>query len=430
MALMPLNSSDQFTLVMDNEIRRSGLCGNYCALILELSSNPDKEKTQNLCKAFAEKFPVAVARLQQNKRKFFWQTPLNEQAVPYTVIQLASDREIKSELIGLMNRNSDANKSPPFELYYLGDESGGSLVLKWFHPAMDAKGAELVLHHLFSGSDKAQSDATLTSHSRPTFRSLWKKLRLIFKAKGNIRALDLSESILPTVYKNEPLRVGFEKFTFAQEQTKNIMVLARKNAGLTGTSLYLIGCAMRALAICDPNAGGDAYCVPYAVNLRKRRSLFPVFGNQVTFLFSQVPRGIVGDRESLFKHLREQNKKAIKRGLDNAMIPLMEAGSWLSLEKYGSIVRFTDKGRERSSFWFSFTGDIEPPLKEVSGANVEGVSQFTQVSSPPGLSVLANTFQGRLTISINYVVEQFSPAWIEKFMTTLCNELEGANDPG
>src|SRR5262249_11693569 len=119
-----------------------------------------------------------------------------------------------------------------------------------------------------------------------------------------------------------------------------ILENAMKQSGMTGIALYFIGCLMRAIESAG-GSHGEAYCVPYAVNLRKRRALHPIFGNQVTFLFAQAGRDVTADRARLFAALREQHKETVRGGLDHALIPLMQLGGWMELPDYGRRIRHT-----------------------------------------------------------------------------------------
>jgi hypothetical protein len=243
------------------------------------------------------------------------------------------------------------------------------------------------------------------------------------QAVVNIHRLDRHASILPFETQSPADRLALKLVRYDAGQTTQIMAHARKHTGMTGTTLYLIGCMMRALDAAGATPAGDAYCVPYAANLRRRKALFPVLGNQVSFLFAQAERGMVHSREQLFAHLREQNRAAIRQGLDHAMLPLMQAGSWLSLEKYGRIVRYSPSKRERSSFWFSYTGDMEPEPETIAGCRVQGMYQLSQVSSPPGVGLLASSFQGRLVLSYNYINNQVQSDWLERLIQAMTAEL-------
>jgi hypothetical protein len=105
------------------------------------------------------------------------------------------------------------------------------------------------------------------------------------------------------------------------------------------------------------------------------------------------------------------------------MLPLMQAGSWLSLEKYGRIVRDSPGKRERSSFWFSYTGDMEPEPETIAGCRVRDMYQLSQVSAPPGMGLLVSSFQGRLVLSFNYINNQVQNDWLERLIEAINAEL-------
>ena len=425
MTLQRLNPADHFTLVLDYEIRKSGLAGNYCALAMELEGVPDHTEIARCCSAFAKRFPLAVARLSRQGRHYAW-VPSDEDSLPFQVCTLENDADgaaSQQQLLAIVNKVAPVSASAPFELHLIESAGRSLLALCWFHPAADAKGAELVLHHLFNDPQPARQSQPLPVDHLQQRWSLWRKFRLARQAVVNIHKLDRYDSVLPLETQPPADRLALKLVRYDAGQTTRIMAHARKHAGMTGTTLYLIGCMMRALEAAGATPAGDAYCVPYAANLRRRKALFPVLGNQVSFLFAQAERGIVHSREQLFAHLREQNRAAIRQGLDHAMLPLMQAGSWLSLEKYGRIVRYSPNKRERSSFWFSYTGDMEPEPETIAGCRVRGMYQLSQVSSPPGVGLLASSFQGRLVLSYNYINNQVQSDWLKRLTQAMTAEL-------
>lgn len=424
--MQSFNPADVFTLMMDTEIRKAGLAGNYCGIIVELDGIPDSEMIKQKCESFATRFPEATARLQPTSRNHQWRPSPLTPLIPFVLHPDAgqcSEEQSARIISNILNQSALPAEAAPIEVHLVPHGAQCLLILKWFHPACDAKGAELVLHHLFQESSNPAKSHTSALALRLKNWSWWEKAKLAYRAKKNIQQLDKQTSILPYQHAAESDFVHNRVLRFSEEESTEILRLARKNTGLTGTSLYFIGCMMRALENTGEKRSGEAYCVPYATNLRKRKSLYPVFGNEVSFLFSQAGREIIQNRSELFSHLREQNKQAIKSGLDHAMLALMLAGSWLKLEQYGQIVRNTAQGKERSSFWFSFTGSMDPEPATICECKVENVYQFSQVTSPPGLGLLVNQFQGRILLSINYVQNQIEPDWVAMLMENIKAEL-------
>ena len=67
-----LNPADSFTLAMDEEIRKDGLPGSYGCFAMELSNIPNTLTLQQRIDEFSQRFPVALASLQQWGRRFYW----------------------------------------------------------------------------------------------------------------------------------------------------------------------------------------------------------------------------------------------------------------------------------------------------------------------------------------------------------------------
>lgn len=424
MTLPRLNPADHFTLVLDHEIRKSGLAGNYCALVLELDGIPGHAEIARRCSVFARRFPLAVACLSRQGRQYAW-IPSGDDSLPFQVSKLKSDDAAcrQQRLLEIVNQGAPVSASAPFELHLIEATDHSLLVLRWFHPATDAKGAELVLHQLFSDSQAAQQSQPSPVERLQQQWGWWRKFRLGRQAVLNIRGLDRHASVLPLEPQRPADRLTLKLVRYDTAQTAQILVNARNQSGMTGTTLYLIGCMMRAMEATGATQEGEAYCVPYAANLRRRKALSPLFGNQFSFLFAQAGRDLLRSRQRLFSHLREQNRAAIRQGLDYAMLPLMQAGSWLSLDKYGRIVRNSPSGRERSSFWFSYTGEMEPEPEAIAGCRVRGMYQVSQVSSPPGLGLLASIFRGRLVLSFNCINNQVQGDWLECLTQAMTAEL-------
>ena len=430
--------------MMDHEIRKSGLAGNFCAIILELDSVVDATLVKDKCVNFCQRFPLAGARLVQTGRHFVWNStqdssvpfyqhhrdpPRKEDNKQQVNTQVTTDDPRTCPILTeILNQSSPATETAPIELHLITDKTTSKLILRWFHPLCDAKGAELILHHLFNddgvNNEKAEDEQAQAIISMIMNKwSLWQKLKLILKSKKNIKQLDRFSSVLPPPSTAKADQVNIRVVRFNEQQSAQILNQARQHVGLAGITLYFIGCMMRALEGAGTMQGGDAYCVPYAMNLRKRKSLFPVFGNQVSFLFAQAQTELLASRSTLFSHLREQNKHAIKNSLDRAMLPLMQAGSWLSLEKYAQLVRYSPSGQERSTFWFSYTGSMDPQTHHIGGSAITGMYQFCQLTSPPSLGLLVNNFDNKITLSYNYINSQFDDAWLTKLIDNMTTEL-------
>jgi hypothetical protein len=433
--LQALNPADSFTLAMDEEIRKEGMPGSLCGFALELSQMPDIKDLTNNIEAFLEDFPTAHASLQRRGKHFYWCQRSNPRQVFFQhpcPAKKNQEKFHKQIIENIFNNNEVREEQSPLEFHLISGTEKNTFLLRWMHPFCDARGAELILKFLMTEDPKqrklytAKTGKPLVNQQLDKYK-WWQKIALFLKAKRHIETIDQWQSIIPIndqQAQQPPKKLGYSIHRLTEQQTQQIRNKARKQVGLTGTSLYYLGCIMRALDRINPKHPGDAYCIPYAFNLRKSKVLAPVLGNHVSALFSQATREQVQNRAQLFQHLKQQNAQVIRAKLDYAFLPLMWAGSWLSLEKYGKTLRLSYKtGTERSSFWFSDIGQLDLSEQTFFNAKILGLFHLCQISTPPALAILSCQYQNRLSLTYNYMEPQINNQWINQLHEYMLEEL-------
>jgi hypothetical protein len=432
--LQHLNPADYFTLAMDDEIRRENMPGSLCGFALQLDKQPDITQLSTRIDEFTSRFPLALSRLQQLGKQFYWCKRQKPEPVffQHRCPESESDDHFQRYTINnLVNRQEPREVIAPIEFHLISGRKTHCFLLRWIHPFCDARGIELIMKYLCT-DDKAQRELFDTPKMEALINSQlekfrwWQKIYLFLKANRYINELDRYQSILHGQFLQAPQRLNAITQTFNEQETALIAQQARQHCGLTGTSLYYIGCLMRALQQLEPDQPGEAYCVPYAFNLRKQKALSPVLGNHIGALFAQAPKHLVENRELLFSHLKQQNAQVMRQQLDYAFLPVMWAASWLSLKKHGTELRKSYKnGSERSSFWFSDIGQIYFEPNSFFNSDITGVFHFTQISSPPGLALLCCLYRKQLTVSYSFNEPLFSESWIAQLHDKMAQELLG-----
>ncbi len=430
--LLALNPADYLTLTMDEEIRQENMPGSLCGYALELEKTPDIHALNKRILEFGERFPLAYASLQQRSKRFFWfereykhqlfiqhhaPSNVNESAFHHTTITR------------LLNHKEPRATLAPISFHLIQSDHKTTLLLRWMHPFCDAKGTGLILQYLCTDSAEQRrtfdfpKQASLVNQQLGKYK-WWQKIRFFFNAKRYITQLDKLQSIIHADTSLTPKALNFNTYTLTQAQTQTINKLSRQQVGMTGTSLYYIGCLMRALHKMNPEQTGDAYCTPYAFNLRKNKALSPLLGNHVGALFAQAPKAILHDRDALFQHLKQQHVQVIREKLDYAFLPVMWAASWLSLQRHGQELRKSyASGTERSSFWFSDIGQVDLSTTSLFGSKITQVFHLCQITSPPALAFLSCQFNDRLTLSYNFIEPLFTPQWIQQLHEQVLVEL-------
>jgi hypothetical protein len=431
--LQPLNPCDYFTLAIDEEIRNEGMPGSLCGFAIELNQCPNVAALAERIAEFSQHFPLVLASLQQHKNRFYW---CHREQAPQIFFQHPCPTAEQEALFQqniievLINERQSRETIAPLTFHLIQGVTKTTFLLRWIHPLCDAVGIDLILRYLCADViekrqlfDLPKSEPLISVQLKKY--SLWQKIKLFSKAYRYISAIDQHRSIIQA--KNLPpqrLRYAIHKLTV--EQTQSVAALARQATGLTGTSLYYIGCLMRALEKMNPEQIGDAYCIPYAFNLRKQKALSPVLGNHVGALFPQATRDLLGNRESLFTHLKQQNAEVIRQQLDYAFLPVMWAASWMPLKKHGENLRnsYTHQ-TERSSCLFSNVSLTDLSHQRLLGCEITGFFHLCQISSPPGLALLTCHYQQQLTLSYNYIEPLFDAEAIERLHGFMLQELLG-----
>lgn len=434
--LQRLNPADTFTLAMDETIRQEGMAGSYGGFALELDRRPDITRLEQRVNELIQGFPVATASLQQRGKRFYW----CRRSKPCQVLYhhpCPDDQVVenfqKHKLETIMNQREPRETIAPLEFHLITGTHNNTLLMRWIHPLCDARSADLILQYLCTDDAKQralfdQPKMYSLVNSYLDKQGLWKNIRLFLKAKRHIEAIDHTQSILPTSQSDQkPQRVHYTIQRFDRQKTAEIARQTQQDIGMGGVTLYYIGCLMRAIERISPETSGEAYCVPYAFNLRKQKIRTPLFGNHISALFAQAPRELVqGERSALFKHLKQQYTETIRQQIDYAFLPVMWLSSWLSLAKHGQYLRLSYRSKtERSSFWYSDIGKPDFGTQTLLGAKITHLFHLCQVSTPPALALLSCQYQGQLTLSYNYVTPMIDNAWIEQLHQAMSQELLG-----
>ncbi len=406
-----INPADSFTLAMDQEIRNDGLPGSYGCFALEFTRSPNIPVLQCRIKELSERFPIILSSLQQHGKHFFW---CKREKTPELFFQHHcpgnQEEEVfhKNQIDSLINYRKNREDISPMEFHFITGPQKHTLLIRWIHPFCDARGTELILKFLCTDDINLRMKFG-TPETKPLVNiqlekyRWWQKINLFFKGKNFIKKLDALPSIQPLTNTKGPKKLNFLIQRLTESESQKVIQLARKHVGITGISLYYIGCLMRALDTFYTSHQGEAYCVPYAFNLRKQRAVTPMTGNHICALFAQAPRNILDNRDKLFNYLKKQNHDVIRNQQDYAFLPLMWAGSWLSLNDYGKVLRLTDSGSERSSFWFSDIGQLNFPNNKFLDSEIKSIFHMCQVTTPPGLAFLSCIYKDRLTFSYSFI---------------------------
>jgi hypothetical protein len=121
-------------------------------------------------------------------------------------------------------------------------------------------------------------------------------------------------------------------------------------------------------------------------------------------------------------HFKEQTQRAIRAGLLDANVAVMEVSKFLPAWFYIKKVRQAMKG-EIASIVFANPGSVHAGLSEFMGIPVDDVRHMPAIIAPPGIGVLFYRFLQRLNITFVYTEGILSREEQEGFQQGIRNHL-------
>jgi len=433
----PLCGSDYFILAMDHQMRRSGLPGNYCRLVVCLgrSLNPQKIRQR------IEKDPVfnwlSHVRLKRDLPLFlmnhYKHAKSNGAELLHEINPGVSDRRefcVKSN--DLLHRQSGI-------WFELCRQSDGTFMLQlvWHHVLMDAIGAEFLLKRLASDESSDAAKDLFGCEGAPRRRSVGTYLKQFPKdflhSQQAVHYITAKSQppIHSTIRQPSPeaplfpqsLLIEFEGETFQkiQEHCRHTGAQLRKG-------IFYLAAVCQTLKKLSAQFKTDdgALVVSVPVNQRRAGSNGPIFQNQITFQFFRIEPQQNDSLHNCLQHLQQQTIDQIRGDTHGACSSMMKVFCNIPIPLYSKILRLPSEGK-LNSFSYAYTGSGLSGLTQMFDCNVLGVHHQAPLSWPPGLAIVFSARQQKLTCSVSYLKN----GWLEQdcifFKEELKRQLTGEN---
>ena len=440
---IPLTGGDYFALALDHTMRRAGMAGSICRLVVELGGRLEAKRLRAALDAsglepwlanvrFSRALPFLKPRWRQ--RRGGGSLPIAERA--------AADAPPAP----------DERSNLAFDLVHQPDGKT-ALILTWHHGLMDARGAELLLHHIdASAAGKPPSPETVFGNVAPTLRE---QLRDWLRAPARLRLSRQSLTLVdaasrpPLVSLTPNGRRGhrelargrasgargassrFRTLSFTLEETARIAAVGDRAGAGFRRSLFCLAAAVRALDAVRARRGAETatWLVPVPQDRRRRGALGPIFSNQVSFLFYRGEPDDLASIETLVASLRRQMTEQVRDRIPDYFALAMEMFQRVPLGWYARILR-GPSGGQFASLFFSDTGESFCGRTSFLGAPIVGIAHLPPVPVPPGVAVVCSTFQGRLGIVLSWVEGCLAADEVDLVERTLRSELlaDGVGD--
>ena len=439
-----LTGGDYFIHALDHQMRRAGMPGNNCRIVLRLERKPDTARLRQSLASSPIFDWLGGARMVRPLPVFAprWRTAAQPAAIfQEHVCDGASHLEVAGLPVAVLAHVLRADRSPALALDLVCHADGAAdLALTWNHALMDVHGAELLLRHLHNDGTAEKAAAAPHFHNPEQadlglsrlWRGHWRRLMFARGSLGLINAVchEPLFSLLPKARPQGACRNHYRVVTFTEAEGERIEAhCQRLNAGFRPSLFRLAATiqAVHALAVRRGSATG-AYLVPVPHDLRRHGAAGPILSNQLSFLFYRIEPALAGSMTGTIAELTRQLTEQIRHRHPESFLAAMEM---FKLMPPGFYVHRLGRptGGKFAAFFFSDGGETCAGMNDLFGAPIMGVTHLAPAARPPGLTVIFSRFRRRLNAMLAWVDDCLSPEEAESLAQSLRAALLGEATP-
>jgi len=312
----------------------------------------------------------------------------------------------------------------------LRGERSDALLLRWYHPLTDARGAARWLAWMGSPVADHQLEAP-----EPAARTICAGRLLpadrrerVALARAYFRhVMQLASRPILSVHRAQgnphpgPMRA--RRLRLSAEQTRDFDRSVRQRARLADTSILLLG-AVRLLdrALRRRGFSPPRYLAPVPISLDAKHQAERMFCNHLSMMMLCLDRELLDDEAAAVSSLALQRRAIVKQRLEVGMLAGLDLASSLPSRLYSYSMRRPFDG-ERSSLLLSNPGRIALP--RFLDRQVVDAYALATAMVPPGLQVIANRHGGRLSVLVGYADGLFRPTELDRLMVDFERDLLG-----
>ena len=405
---LPLRGADLVLVAMPKLWNGAGVSNNT-VLAVRCDGAIAPERVRRAVDRLLDVCPWPAARL---RRPFPWGTlhwaaGPRERLAPPPVSQrtLTTPGGVREVVETELNAGIDARRDPPLRILLVDGPATGEhfVVLTWFHPLMDPRGAQNLLTHL------AHLDAS-DGHppwdgAPPVFvppaaadpRPLRERGRIAQRSVRYMRTLTPAP-ISPGTGLASPGRVRFLQESIVEPDPA---LDGRRATREISWRLAVVGRAMAGLWA-RRGLPDVPFLVPISVDLRPKGEPGPTFGNMLAFHFARFRPSDTAEVGVLAQTLRQQMADALRDGQIDANAVALEFLRYRPLSTMLSVLPGTAEG-ETFSFNCADLGEFPAALDALFGRRVLDAYHVPAVLPRPGIGVFFNRCASRQNLVASWV---------------------------
>jgi diacylglycerol O-acyltransferase / wax synthase len=423
---IPLGGVDAFHLVTDRVMRRRGLAGNHCLFAVEVDGRLDPKRLERRIERATSLLPELRRRIARTLAGPAW-IDTNAPAPPLRV--RAATSEIDREVAALVDDRVDGDA--PWAVDLLRADGRDVFVWRFFHPLVDAKGAERFVAWLGSGDDSGPADPPPAEErfdaGSSRLAKLDRRVRLeATRAYGDhmLRHARTPIVSLATIAPGPLGRTRTLRLRLSEDETRAFDLRVRQKAKLAETSVMVHASARVYDGILRGRRLAPAqHLVPVPLSLDPKAGATRMFGNHLTMMTFSLRRDDLADLGRAVATLGEQQRAIVREKLDIGMLAALDFAKAVPAGIYHWFLT-RPFGGEVSSFVFSNPGAVT--LSSFAGLPVRDAYALPSVATPPGFHVIFSRHGGRLSALVGYIEGLLAEAEEQTLAKQLRAELLGS----
>ncbi len=424
MSLSLVNRSSKSRSSGDQEMQAPRICGNICHLLLTFAPAADTNRIVGTI--VRSKTFQYLKNLRLSKRLLripVWDKISSTDALPHVDESIKTPLQLQN---WICNHSINPKISAPFGFLALPSYTmGPSLLFFWHHALTDARGGELLVHHIGRLREGAE-ELEIPVPQNTWRRQLTDSIKMAHRTKKVIFSKSAPSivrisGVVPQKLVPHPSYTFIE---FSSEETQKIDLLSQEVCnGISPMAMYLAATKRAALPFFQVSAeerGKIFIPVPHDMK-RFTREKSPL-SNQISVLFFSL------ESTSRFT-LKEETSQIIAQLHDSifseyhwGMLSFLRFLRWLPSHLLWRTIEQPTKGHP-ASFYFSDIGSTLSQVSEFLGLELHNAVHYPPVLVPPGLTTVWSRFRGTLRVTICFDQNVLSNESIDTFTQRLKREL-------
>ena len=421
--LHKISGADKFQVLLHRHIRLNGNAGNVISLSIKVKGRITADELRSTVST--NRFLTQINSLEIEQR--FLQIPRWKNGAQQNSVKITEHAEAGNNHI--LQPDIKINSGNLIDIALVQGEHNSTVVISVHHVLADNMGIQCIAK-IIDGSVNppsspfANEEKDTGSLVQQLMHTL-KATRLVFKKTPNslakisvrdIPASDLSDNIA---------HISVINFT-AEETLRTDKLAAAKGARLSKSAFYLAATSMALQQSIFKNTEGDTFFLPVPQNQRLRGNEQVALGNQLSFLFYNIPFNKLNNLSEATAFITEQMMKQIKEQSPKSYSYLLKTFRFLPLALYDLFFKMPTKGAV-CSFLFSDVGETLPDIKTFMGREITDVLNLPPNPCPPHITLVFMKHAGALKIITAYNPQAISGEEITKFEDLLTALLKNEN---